>query len=530
MTETEPQKQYCPKHPEVELETRTNPSQFFLDDDGNERESGEYDETFCPECEEEELFSKYEEGPKAERYLNKKISNYEEQNDFKPHTGLNLILRLMDLTKDTDAAENPRKSMALFMISSQLNNATSANSKGTILANLGFILAEPAGTNKTPLLVSGYDNHTHTLYANHLHYNTGTAKGFKKNLTKFYKEGDPHRFPCEVTWDEAQDIISMMRQEALADIYSFFCQMIDNRLQSYHTVERGEERYPPLYTNIWLSGVPELLEKTQKNFWFQGIAMRFLFVRSEGLLIKPIQRAKEGSQNTKEIESLIADLKLLNFIKYVKYTDAYLDAYNEYRMEILEEVQKVESLDSSQEIENFPILSRKKYPVIVWKLAIVHAASRGNFDKELLIMDKEDLEAAIKDLEEYNANMLVMFDYWQEHSTKDQEIKTANKWINKFRKHFKTLYGSDKMFRLEVDKNTEPKTTASWVAIPDPSGKWIDGPMLSRYSNMAKTDFDHAMETLDQMEYMVGREAKVRDKKGGYGLRYLYKWRDEEKK
>ncbi|OWP57372.1 MAG: hypothetical protein B2I17_01680 [Thermoplasmatales archaeon B_DKE] len=494
-----------------------------MDDEGNIRETGETNETYCRDCEDEELFSKFEEGPQAERFLNQRISDhYRTHHDFTPEPDLNLMERAMDIYKDTNVSEIARMAMAQLVISSQLYNAQSANSMGKILPNLGFIWVEPSGAGKTPLLIAGVDNFRDTLFKDFLRYETGTAKGMKKSLSKYYKEGESRRYACIITWDEYQDLVIQMRQETLSDTYSFFSQMIDNRLQNYDSVRSGSEKYPYLYTVIWLSGVPEALEKTNKNFWFQGMGTRFLFIVSEGMKIKPIGRQSDDVQNN---EKIIEDLKKLNKIRFVEYTDDFLDAYNEYRIGILTEIQKIQQdMSSSQEVENFPVLSRAKYPVLVWKLSIIHAASRGNFSGELLRMDKQDLEEAKKDLEKYNENMLTVFNYWEEHSIKDLEIKSSSKWKNKFHRHFKSLSASGKMSRLE--KKTEKKTgindAVSWVAIPDPSGKWIDEPMFMRYAKMTYDEFEKATTTLTQMGYLVKRDAV-----GGNRLKAYYKWIDD---
>ncbi|MGP6294508.1 hypothetical protein [Caldiplasma sukawensis] len=374
---------------------------------------------FCRECEYEKNYPSIDpldmmdEGSEASIEISRRISQYKTAHpDFRPKQGWNLIRDIMEYLKSTDADVNPKKSMALYLISSALHNCHSANSKGSIRPNLGFWWSDPSGVGKTPINVAGVDAFIPTVFKDYQRFETGTAKGIRKSIAKLFRPHDENRYPVLFTWDEAQDILSMLKQDALADIYSFFNQLLDNRIQRYTTVARGDERYPLLYTTIWISGVPEMLEKSNKNFWFDGAGTRFLFVKSRNNIIQSINR--EGT-STEHMDAIADKLKELQKIKYVEYTDGYLEAYNQYRMDILQKIAKVQmDISASQEIENFPILSKVKYPVLVWKLAIIHAASRGNFDGELLVMDGEDLEEAKKDLEEYNVNMLDQFNYWLE--------------------------------------------------------------------------------------------------------------------
>ena len=254
-----------------------NGNQIF-DKDGN-RVFQDVSYYICPICEQEQNdLNSAEVGTKAEEILNREIKEYEAVNpDFKPHKiNGDLIKELIEYHKDTDADDNPRKSMALYQISNNLINAVSANSKGKILPNLGFFWSEGSGSNKTPLLVSGIDDFEDTVYKDELFkkFNTGTAKGMMKVLAKEYKNNPKKKLNVMINWDEAQNIMTMLKEASLNDIFIFMTQLIDNHVQSYATVARDEEKYPPLTGNIWLSGVPEMIENTKKTFWFQG---KFIF-------------------------------------------------------------------------------------------------------------------------------------------------------------------------------------------------------------------------------------------------------------
>lgn len=447
------------------------------------------------------------EGPDADVEIRKRVSQYStEHPDFK-RKKWDLTGEIMKYLETTDADENPRKSMALYMISSALSNCHSANSKGAIRPNLGFWWSEPSGVGKTPVLVSGIDNFISSVFNGHERFETGTAKGIRKSIARLYnKQDNDIRVPVMVTWDEAQDILSLLKSEALADIYSFFNQLLDNRIQKYTTVARGDEKYPPLYTTLWISGVPEMLEKSDRNFWFDGAGTRFLFVKSKNNIIKPIKRSTESTSGIDKIKQKLAELQK---VEYVEYSDPFLDAYNEYRAGILRDITKVQmDVASSQNTDNFPILSRGKYPVLVWKLAIINSASRGNFDGKLLKIELEDLEESIKLIEEYNMNMVDQFNYWQTASAGQLKMKSVESLRYSFEKHIKAILKKpENRWKVEVTKPTNDHDEDIFWAVPDPDGgKLVQKSLLHRYANVLAKDFNDAITTLEEQKFLIARE------------------------
>ena len=536
----------CPKHG-IEMEhIREIASVTSKDEDGKEiyiDKPVEYDSCYyCDHHIDPDPFDfASEEGEQAEIVISKEINNYKESNPvFTPHRiHGNLIREMMDFLESTDADENPRKSMALFQIASSLTNCVSANRKGKILPNLGFWWSDPSGMNKTPLLVAGVDGFSESVFKEHIKFESGTAKGLHKSLSNLYKE-DPHkRRNVMITQDESQNISLMMKENALADIYSFYCQAIDNRLQSYITIARGEEKAPPLTVNIWLAGVPEMIEKSDKSFWFQGAGNRFLFVKSKQVSIKDIRRVTVNEmEHSKAKEHLIEELNLLKNIKLVEYTDDFLSAYNNYRREILEPIAKVQSdLSASQDIDNYPILSKIKYPVLVWKLSIIHAASRGNFSRELLRMDVEDLEEAKKDLEEYHTNAMEVFNYWLEKATKDADIRSSLRVKKKFERHIQSiLRNKDKRWSVAWKKAEKNGVDISdTIAFKTDDGNWVIHSDLMPYANMMADDFSKAVTTLKEQGYLIVREHVKFLKDGSKDVPMdkvvpvstFYKWKEE---
>ena len=532
----------CPKHG-IDMEyIREIVPTSSTDADGNETFiDQEVQYYICYYCD-HQIDYVAEGGEQAEILLSEQITKYKESNPvFTPHRiNGDLIKELMDFHRDTDADENPKKSMALFQISSALTNCVSANAKGKIHPNLGFWWSEPSGTNKTPLLISGVDDFADTVYKEHILYETGTAKGMHKSLAKLYEENPHKKRNILIRWDEGQNITTMMKENALADIYSFFCQAIDNRLQSYITIARGDEKSPPITANIWISGVPEMIENAVKSFWFQGAGNRFLFVKSKQVWIKDIRRATlDELEQNKVKEHLIEELNLLKNIKWVEYSDDFLIAYNTYRREILEPITKVQSdLSASQDIDNYSILSKIKYPVLVWKLAIIHAASRGNFSGELLQMDVEDLVEAKKDLEEYHANVMEVFNYWLERATKDADIRSSQRIKKKFERHIRSiLRNKDKRWSVawKDAKKKNGEDISGRVAFKSDYGTWVIHSDLMPYANMMSDDFSKAVNTLKEQGHLIVKEG-VRHLRDGsqdvpldaaVPVSTFYKWKQE---
>jgi hypothetical protein len=495
----------------------------------------------CPSCEYESMMRLdyvNEEGPEAEQVLNSEIKKYKETNPiFKPHRiNGDLIRELMEYHRDTDADELPRKAMAQYQIASSLMNAISANEKGKILPNLGFWWSDPSGSGKTPLLTSGVDDFMEDVFKGHIRYETGTAKGMMRSLARFYKDAPDEKKNILITWDEAQNILTMLKENALADIYSFMCQLIDNKLQSYITIARGEERFPPLTANIWLSGVPEMIEKSPKSFWFQGAGNRFLFVKTKKFIIKDIRRVNET--HTDHRRHLIDELKLLHKIRYVEYSDEFLDEYNKYRRDILESIANIQTdMSSSQDIDNYDVLSKMKYPVLVWKLSIIYAASRGNFNDELLKMDVEDLENAKADLEIYHENVMTIFNYWLEKATKDAELRSSDRFKKKFERAIQTILRNPEN-RWEVYVEDKENGEPAILAMKSKEGTWVSHSMLLMYSNLVLKDFTEAVDTLHSQESLRISEAifsrdgsRIPKELSAVGrVSKFYKWNPDAKK
>lgn len=470
----------------------------------------------CPICNSEYDELDYMNEETASVEVGKRLDEYYSSHpDFKPLGNMDISGKIMEYLKHTGAGFNPRKSMAYFMISSCLYRCYSINEKGVIRPNLSFIWSDPSGVGKTPVLISGIDNFSE-VFKDYTRFETGTAKGMRASLAKQYKKDDKERHPVLVTWDEAQDILDMMKQEALSDFFSFLNQLFDNRIQRYTTIARGDEKYPNLYSTVWLSGVPEILEKTDKNFWYDGAGTRFLFVNSENVELKPLGRKPPDETNIEEIRNL---LEILKGIKYADYTDEFLEAYNKYRIDIINNIARIQmDLMASQNTDNFPILSRAKYPVLVWKLSIIHSASRGNFNGELLVMDKQDLDDSIKDLEEYNANMVRMFNYWMEASTKQDIIIGTEKMVAKIRGAMNTILKKHPDMRwtlslIKQDKSEKDYTDVglSFNEKPDSSifhaekdvkGVWVRRSDLMNYANMKSKDYQEALNTIVEQEHI----------------------------
>ena len=248
------------------------------------------------------------------------------------------------------------------------------------------------------------------------------------------------------------------------------------------------------------------MKTLKKTFWFQGAGNRFLFVKSEKIQIKEIKENEDSNKDNLK-EYLINELNLLHNIKMVKYTHEFLEQYNKYRQEIMEPIINLQTnYASSQDLDNYDVLSKIKYPVLVWKLSIIHAVSRGNFDNELAIMDVQDLEEAIKDLEEYHKNAMEVFNYWLDQFTKDVEIKSSQKLINKFKRVIENLLKNpENRFDIYTENNIVKVRKSE-------NGKYIVHSKLVHNTNMMAKEFAEAIETLESQGYIRTSEVMIGNK------------------
>ena len=153
------------------------------------------------------------------------------------------------------------------------------------------------------------------------------------------------------------------------------------------------------------------------------------------------------------------------------------------------------------------MISRSKFPLKVLKYSIIYASSRMNFtDSGLVYVDVEDLDNAIRDVEEYHKNMLLVYRQWQ---SMNQKFDITN-LIEKLKKAYKTIAKkAEKSYRVDwIDQKEDSYS----LAVPDKDGTWVKHSDLLRQSHMKAGgygSFDEIMTTLVERDELIKRECKV---------------------
>ncbi len=407
-----------------------------------------------------------------------------------------------------NTTEESSRAMLQFLISHALSNAEYRNSKGPISANLSFIWVSPSGSNKTPLIDNGIRKLRDTFPEFRL-YGELTGKGFRQSLAKIK---DPI-VKALILWDEFGVGIKTSKNSGTSDLFEVFSMAFDGQLIPYDSVRSGAEKYPPIYANFWLSGVPDILMHTDKSFWYQGFGLRSLFLKYEfPERNEPIFDDEENiAQAEINFESMRVDLGKMKHIQKIRTMDEFMIKYNEYRDKILKEIQAVQKdIISSQDPANFSIISRAKFPVLVMKLSMIYAASRYNFAEEILTLEPEDLQTAIADLESYHKNMVEMFDVWQELVETKSRIDNIKNVKDKIKRHINTIIANGKSFILTEREDDGVK---EYLASMSAEGKWVPHSALLRNSNLTSRKFAEIIETLTD-QIMIAKRDGIIEKNG----------------
>lgn len=470
----------------------------------------------CPKCEDERIAQENQEfyqdsAFEAMEIVKERITEIE-----KEHPG-EITIREKESREDfldtysskvsmiTDAPLEASRAMLQLHISCSLLNAKYVNSKGRIYPTLSFIWIAPSGSNKTPLIDLTIERMSPDIYPDFKKFGAVTGKGFRKEISRT-KEKRLLK-PTLIVWDEMSTMAKDVKNDGTSDLYEVLSEAYDGKLIPYTSVRGGHETYPPLYSNLWISGVPSFLENTDKSFWYQGFGLRSLFLKYE--VVEPKDISDQGQEEIQEFyRNLEADLTLMKSISLVKTTPEFMERYNEFRRKILLKIQEVQrDILKSQDPEIFPVISKAKFPVLVMKLAMIHATSRYNFTESgLLILDRDDLEKAIVDLEKYHDNLVEMFGVWQELIETKSRIDNIKNLKDKIKRHINSIIASGKGFSLTRDENNGD---TFYLAEMVPNGKWVSHASLLKMSHMTSKNFAEIVSTLED-QYLIGkREGKI---------------------
>lgn len=417
------------------------------------------------------------------------------------------------ISKITDAPFEACYAMSQFLVSCSLLNVKYENSKGKILPNLSIIWIAPSGSNKTPLIENTIEKVLPRVFPEFATFGVVTGKGFRKEVSRWKKDEIPIR-PLIIVWDEMSTMAKDVKNDGTSDLYEVLSQAYDGKLTQYTSVRGGHEKYPHLYSNLWISGVPSFLENTDKSFWYQGFGLRSLFLKYD--VVEPRDINDDSLDEIKTIyKDMEIDLSRMKSISLVKTTPEFMQMYNDYRKLVVKSIQDVQrNILGAEDPDIFPTISKVKFPVLVMKLAMINSASRWNFTEDgILILEVEDFERAVKDLESYHDNLVNMFGVWQELVETRSRIDNIKNLKDKIKRHIVTILGSGRGFNLTESKEDGE---LSFRAIPEPNGTWVSHASLLKVSHLTSRNFSEIIQTLIEQMMIAKREGFIEKN----GLKY----------
>ena len=461
----------------------------------------EYETEDCDTCykEEEEKYFKIlttspeesikEVQKKIEEAEKKPVENQVERKQLKKDNMITTYGKL--LHKRTDAPIPHSEAMIKWLISGVLADAVYVNRKGQVLSSLAFGWFDESSSDKTPLIrvvdeiyerVFVVKDSEERIVDSWKRFNIATNTGVKSALNKRFKEEPLKRHKLLWTWDEVQEMAMMTKNNATQEIFILINELINGSVQQKNTSGRGEDLPGYVHCPVWFTGVSRFFNilKGNEGFWLDGSGLRMLFLPYTSEKINKPQITDIEDKNlvdtSEEFDQLIESLVYIrNSVKLVKTTDEFMESYNNYRRNILLPIRNLHGFDLLQ-YDNFAIKSKAKYPEIILKLAMVHAAARGNFENEVLTMEIEDLENAQEDLEYYNQFTLFWFDYWKNLSIKQKEVVVTERQDTYIVEIFKKTY-SNRNNRYEITDDDY------WS---DLNGRWLDNSPFIQNLNLGK--------------------------------------------
>ena len=486
-----------------------------LDEEGFEVSQKEEDiyVLVCPECDMEELqreqdkffMSPYvDSGKKIEERL--KSQKNDRLNTIKD----GIIEKYSGrFANNSDIPISVAKAYVQSAISSQICRIVAGDSRGRVLPNLGFLWIGPSGIGKTPALdaiISPVEKllRDGSIYNYDKIYNRVTGEFLIHSIAHIKGE---QRHNIALIWDEVSTLAKSAYNRSTSSLFETLNALYDGRLPGSGSVSRGDDGASNVYAGIFImSGTPIFLKYIDEDFWNIGIGTRLDFLPYESL--PPSDILPDPKEGHRIADEFIDDLLKIRKVVKVKWLPEMWQKYNEYQKKIISEVRMVqEDLDSSLIQENFEVISRSKFPLKVLKYSIIYASSRMNFtDSGLLYVDVEDLENAIRDVEEYHKNMLLVYRQWQSMNQKF-DITTL---IEKLKKAYKTIAKkAEKSYRVDF---IDQKDDSYSLAVPDKEGAWVKHSDLLRQSHMKATgygSFDEIITTLVERDEFIKRECRV---------------------
>ena len=265
-----------------------------------------------------------------------------------------------------------------------------------------------------------------------------------------------------------------------------------------------------------MSGVPTFWKDADETFWYQGFGLRSLFLKYESPeTIEPIFDDKnEIEESEKVFNEMEADLTRIKEVKEIRTTPEFMREYNAYRIANIKAIQEVQKdILTAYDPENYPIISKGKFPEQWMKLAMIYSASRFNIKDGVLTLELQDLKNAIKDMDEYHENMMNNFYTWQNLSEQRAKIENIKPLEEKIMRVIKNILSEGKS-TFELIRNDTPikkdDDTIYYEAKKNPEGKYVPHAVLLQYAHMSAKNLREVTETMSE-------EVKISIRKASFG-------------
>ena len=510
-----------------------------LDENGDEFTISYYDECYyCKIEKEESKFYSYDPYEAVEK-LEEGIEKRKEKSHNSTIIGIHKTSMIEKYPPEIMKMINVNPEIAIlsieFLISMALSHAIYSNTKGRIQGNIGVLWLGPSGANKTPVKQI-IKKIAREIFNDYEEVGQATGKGFRTLVSNKKDDSNEKRHSIKkvlMTWDEVTTMAKDSKGDGTSDILEVLSQAFDGdemdpyvNKMSYTKSGMVKETYPPLYVPLWLSGVVGgFLNYVDSDFWTQGLANRMIFPKYETNEPCSISDRNADMNKIKQFyKDIEDDLNLIKTITMVQTTSEFMEVYNNYQMEIHRKIAEAQlTLEQANSLTNFEVISQVKYPVLVVKLAMIHAASRFNFTEDgTLTMELVDLESAISDLERYHQNMITMFKEWERVNSGskpsyDNVVKSEETIINCISNLLANKENRYNTFYREKTKAIAYKGETECIAVKSDEGSWIRHSDLSKKTHWKISSFTEIVNTMMENGTLDMREAivEMKAKNGG---------------
>lgn len=220
--------------------------------------------------------------------------------------------------------------------------------------------------------------------------------------------------------DEISKLNAERTTSAYASLLGFLCELWDGWIEGSQTRTYGFEGGLHTHHSMTATSNYHFLETLDEDFWLIGLGARALFVTA-------LERggATDWDEDfffpewDEREEELYKEIKVIfNQIRshgkpYVNLEQTANKRWREYDKQCREETRK----------EKDKILKtlRSKRGHLALRLAIIYSASVTSFNENMLEILLEDVDRAIKDVEEYFKNAKMLVEKWRKVKTKKEE-------------------------------------------------------------------------------------------------------------